>query len=96
MRLTKFKDGNEAAERLRMEYRKLIEVLPQCAVEKLGKETLGDMQHRYACLTQLTRKHSGELVAADQTRDYWRLVKAAPGFARADWDEQLWCFENGQ
>ena len=76
--MTKFKDDNEAAERLRMEYSKLIEVLPQCAVEKLGKETLGDMQHRYACLTQLTRKHSGEFVAADQTRDYWRLVKAAP------------------
>ena len=47
-------------------------------------------------LTQLTRKHSGELVAADQTRDYWRLVKAAPGFSEANWDEQFWCFENGQ
>ena len=31
-----------------------------------------------------------------RSRDYWRLVKAAPGFARANWDEQFWCFENGQ
>ena len=79
-----------------MECSRLIEVLPQCAVEKLGKQTLDDMQHRYACLTLLTRKHSGELVAADQTRDYWRLVKAAPGFARANWNEQFWCFEHGE
>ena len=48
-----------------MEYSKLIEVFPHCAVDKLGDETLSDEQRRYACLTQLTRKHSGELVASD-------------------------------
>ena len=41
------------------------------------------------------QKHSGELAATDQTRDHWRLAKAAPGFARADWGAQFWCFENG-
>ena len=41
MRVTKFKDDNEAAERLRMEYSKLIEVLPHCAVEKLGQNKVG-------------------------------------------------------
>ena len=59
LRVTKFKPDDEAGKAFRKEYSQLIEVLPQCAIEKLGEETLSEVQHRYQCLTQLTKKHSG-------------------------------------
>ena len=39
-------------------------------MEKLGHEAMEDMGKRWAALTQLARKHTGELVAFEQTRDY--------------------------
>ena len=72
---------------------KLVERLPQCAIEKLGD--VDSLQERFNAITNLTRKHSGELVAIDITRDNWRLLKIPPGFARWEWGEQFWCFEGG-
>ena len=47
-------------------------------------------------MTNLTRKHSGELVAVDHTRDKWRLLRDDSDFAKLDWSEQFWCFEGGK
>ena len=93
--MTRFKNQDSEGDSLREQYGKLVEVMPQCAVDKLGEQEMGHMRKRFDALTNLTRMHTGELVATDQTRDYWRLVAVVPGFARAEWGEQFWCFEGG-
>ena len=89
MRVTKFKQQDEEERRLQQEYSKLAEVMPQCAVENLGEDEMSHMQKRFAALTNLTSTHSGELVEADLTRHYWRLVDVATGFN--DW---MFCWQN--
>ncbi len=92
--VTHLKGNDVEGDRLRQKYCWLVRYMPQCVIEKMGDDMA--FQKRFEVLTNLTRKHSGELVAADKTRDYWRLVAVAPGFATVDWGEQFWCFEDGQ
>ena len=91
--MTKFKLATSEGENLREKYKKLVEHMPLCAIDKLGD--LGSPQACFNAITNLTRKHSGELVAIDLTRDNWRLLQVPPGFARMQWGEQFWCFEGG-
>jgi hypothetical protein len=79
---------------LRNKFQKVVEKLPRVVYEKLG--TLETDRAKFAAVASLINKHSGELVEPDLSIAYWRLVPVGPGFARWDWGEQFWCYEDGR
>ena len=88
------KDSSDLGHEAREGYDKLIEHMPECAIEKLG--ALNTPTERFAALTSLCRKHSGELVAVDHTRDYWRLMQVDQRYFSWHWGEQFFAMEGGQ
>jgi len=93
LQVTKFKQNNEEGEMLRGQYGQLVSHMPQCAMDKLGD--LPTPESRFAALTNLANKHSGELVVLDVSRDGWRLQEVSADFFQWDWGEQFWCLDHG-
>jgi hypothetical protein len=93
LEVTGFKNDGVEADLLRNKFQKVVEKLPRVVYEKLG--TLETDRAKFAAVASLINKHSGELVEPDLSIAYWRLVPVGPGFARWDWGEQFWCYEDG-
>ena len=68
LQVVNMKDPGDDGREARQGYDKLIKDMPECAIEKLG--ALNTRTERFTALTSPCRKHSGELVAVDHTRDY--------------------------
>ena len=93
LQVINMKDPGDVGQRAREGYDKLIEDMPEIAIEKLG--ILDTPTKRFAALTNLCRKHSGELVAVDHTRDYWRLIEVDKQYFWWHWGEQFFAMEGG-
>ena len=90
------KANNHEGERLRAEYAELLRSLPPGTAEKVGSDQLSTNLGTGMAISQIQRKHTGEIVELDRTTSSWKLYDLASGSANVFSTSRQWYCQKDQ